>query len=206
MTALLWGLAIVAAAIGVWVVRRMLTLQREINQLKRDHYYTSSRLKQVPEEIREAVQPVRLHLAKVAEGGAVPRHMILDGRLYQDVSAKEAQQVWEREATLRPDQVMFVDVRTPKEFATRRVPGARLVPFDELETRYQGEIPYTAEKVVVYCASGERSRFACDFLSHRGYTNLYHVTEGLQGWQGPTEGEGQLSLMQIQRKATTISP
>ncbi len=202
MTAVLWGLAVLATLVGVFAIHRLIRLQRELSQLKRDQYYTSSRLRRIPEEIKEAVQPLRLHLATVAEGGVVPREMIVDGRLYQDLAASDAQRLLEQESGRESNRLVFVDVRSPKEYATRRVPGAKLVPLDELDRRY-GEVPHAAEKVIVYCAAGERSRFACDFLGQRGYTNLYHLREGLQGWQGPIEGESPISLVQIDRKVAS---
>lgn len=203
MTAMLWVVAVVAIAAALFGVGRAMRLQRELNQLKRDHYYTNSRLKRLPEEIQEAVQPLRLQLAKVAMGGTVPRDMILRGQLYHNVTAAEAQRVLEGESREQPSKVLLVDVRTPKEYAVRRMPGAKLVPFDELESRCKDEIPESAEKVFVYCMGGQRSRSACDFLSQRGYTNLYNIQDGLQGWDGPTEGEGQFNLIRIQRKEAT---
>lgn len=194
----LWALAVFSLAVALLAVRRAWKLAKEVEHLKREQYYTSSRLKRIPEEIREAVEPVRLHLAKLAAGGRVPPNMILEGRLYQDVTADEAQQVLEQEARHSTGKVLLVDVRTPREYAAKRVVGAKLVPFEELETRYKTDIPETAEKVFLYCMGGERSRSACDFLSRQGYTNLYYIREGLQGWRGPTEGDGTLNLVQIQ--------
>ncbi len=200
MTAVLWGVVILAVAVALLAARRSVTLQQDLHQLKREQYETSSRVKRIPAEIREAVQPLRLHLAKVATGGTVPRDMILEGRLYTDVTAEEAQRVLDQDAARRPDKVFLVDVRTPKEYTIRRVSGARLVPFDELETRYRDEIPEGAEKVFVYCMGGERSRSVCDFLSLKGYTNLYNIRDGLQGWRGPTEGEGHVTFIEIDRR------
>lgn len=198
MEGVLWAVALLGLAIGLVAVWRIRRVAGAINQLKRDLYYADSRMKRVSEEIREAVQPLRIHLAKVVRGGVVSPEVILGGRLYREVSAEEARRVFEQNGGAGANGVLFVDVRTPREYAVRRVPGAQLVPFEELETRYQTEIPETADRVFVYCMSGERSRFACDFLGRHGYTNLFHVRDGLRGWQGPTEGEGELSLIQIQ--------
>ena len=194
----LWALAVFSLAVALLALRRAWKLSKDMDHLKREQYYTSSRLKRIPDEIREAVEPVRVHLAKLAAGGRVPPDMILEGRLYQDVTTDEAQQVLEQEARQSTGKVLFVDVRTPQEYAAKHVVGAKLVPFEELETRYKTDIPETAEKVFLYCMGGERSRSACGFLSRRGYTNLYNIQEGLQGWRGPTEGAGTLNLVQIQ--------
>lgn len=198
MGAVLWACAVVGLAIGLLAARRAFKLAREVSQLKRDHYYVESRLKRMPEDIREAVEPLRIHLAKVAAGGSVSPELIRNGRLYREVSAEEVQRVLEEPDSRNSGKVVLVDVRTPGEFAVKRMAGAKLVPFEELEARYRTEIPDSAEKVFVYCMGGERSRSACDFLSRRGYTNLYNIRDGVQAWRGPTEGEDRPTLIQIQ--------
>ncbi len=198
MEVLLWALAILGLLLALVAMRRSSTLAEEVKKLKREHYYGDSRIKRIAEDFKEAIEPLRLHLAKLATGGSVPQEAILTGRLYMDVSAEEAQRVMEGEGREHPEKVLLVDVRTPREYAAKRVAGAKLVPFDELEKRYKTEIPETTEKVFVYCMSGERSRSACEFLGRQGYTNLYHVRDGFQGWRGPTEGEGELKFIHIQ--------
>lgn len=198
MSVFIWALAILGLLLALLAMRRSSTLAEEVKKLKREQYYADSRLKRIAEEFKEAIEPLRLHLAKLATGGYVPREAILAGRLYMDVSAEEVQRVVESEGRQYPGKVLLVDVRTPREYAAKRMAGAKLVPFDELEKRYKTEIPETAEKVFVYCMSGERSRSACEFLGRQGYSNLYHVRDGFQGWRGPTEGEGELKFIQIQ--------
>jgi rhodanese-related sulfurtransferase len=200
MEGLLWAVAVIGLAAALVATRRGSQLAEELKGLKRAQYENDSRLKRLSEEVRETVEPLRLHLAKVASGGSVPREMILNGRLYQDISADDAQKLLDQERERKAGAVLFVDVRTPREYAVRRVAGAKLVPIEELEQRYKADIPDTADKVLVYCASGERSRLACDFLSRQGYTNLCHVQGGMLSWRGPTEGDGQLNLIQIGRK------
>ena len=193
-----WWLGIMAAgaAGGAGLaIRRAARLGQELAELRREQRDVQSRLKQATEELRESVQTLRLHLAKLAEGGRVPPQMILQGTRYVTISTPEAQRLFESE----PERVVLVDVRTPREYAVKRVPGARLLPLEELEARYEKEIPEAAERVLIYCAAGDRSRLACDFLSRKGYTNLYHVRDGIQGWKGPTEGEGPTTLIQIER-------
>ena len=202
MDTILWVIAGLGLAVGLAAVRWASKLAKQVDQLKREKYYSDSRLKRVPEDVREAVEPLRHHLAKVAAGGSVSRQMILEGRLFMDVSAEEAQTAIDQEGAGRSGKVLVLDVRTPREYAVKRIPGAKLVPFEELDRRYQEEIPEATEKIFVYCMGGERSRSACDFLSRRGYTNLYNIREGLQGWRGATEGEGELRLVQIQSSRT----
>ena len=207
MGGMIWVVAIAAVVLSVAVLRRASRLAKDVDRLKREQYYTESRVKRVAEDLREMVEPLRVHLAAVAEGARVPRETILNGRLYRDLSAEEAERALEQagQEADGDDGVVLVDVRTPREYAVRHIPGARLVPFDELEARYDTDIPRTAAQVIVYCQAGERSRSACELLGRRGYTNLANMKEGLQGWRGPTEGEGHVSLIQIQshRKAAS---
>jgi rhodanese-related sulfurtransferase len=205
VTIALWIVAGVALLAGLGALRWAGRLSASIDQLKRDKYYIDSRLKRIPEEIREAVEPLRHHVAAIADGGSVPRDLILQGRLFVDISAEEARAVIQQDATGSSGKVLLIDVRTPREYAVRRIPGAKLVPFEELDTRYRTEIPADAEKIFVYCMGGERSRSACDFLSRRGYPNLYNIREGLQGWQGNVEGEGEMRLVQIEPVRTNAN-
>jgi rhodanese-related sulfurtransferase len=78
-----------------------------------------------------------------------------------------------------------VDVRTAQETARGIVPGALLIPVQLLEERWK-EIPKDGRKTLVYCAGGERSAAACEFLSHKGYENLYNLVGGFLAWSGPT--------------------
>jgi rhodanese-related sulfurtransferase len=199
---MLWIVAGVALLAGLGALRWASRLSASIDQLKRDKYYVDSRLKRVPEDIREAVEPLRHHVAAIVAGGSVPRDLILQGRLFMDVSAEEARAVIQQDGADSSGKVLLLDVRTPREYAVRHIPGAKLVPFEELDTRYQTEIPAEAEKIFVYCMGGERSRSACDFLSRHGYPNLYNIREGLQGWQGSLEGEGEMRLVQIEPRRT----
>ena len=62
---------------------------------------------------------------------------------------------------------LVLDVRTPEEFAAGHVPGAVLIPHDQLATRI-GELGAPRE-VVVYCRSGRRSGLAEAVLEQRGF-------------------------------------
>ena len=197
MNELGWLFALLGLAVGAWSLRRCATLAKDLKQLKRDQYYTETRVKRVPEEIREAVQPLRWQVANMVEGKPVARDSIVNGRLYVDISAEDSQRILEGDHGVS-ETIVVIDVRTPKEHAAKRLPGARLVPFEELDARYRNDIPDTADKVLVYCAGGDRSRLACDFLARQGYTNVYNVREGLQGWRGRTEGEGEMTFIKME--------
>ena len=192
-------IAIVIALVSLWYAQR---LGRQVKHLKRKEYYVEQKLNGITKQISEAVDPLRLQLAAIAAGYSVPGQLIRTGRLYENVSAEEAEQIIAQIQKTDVDHVMILDVRTPREFALKHIPGAKLIPVEELEMRYHTEIPITTEKVLVYCDMGDRSRLACDYLSRQGYMNLYNILDGLQKWKGPTAGEPSVSLIQIQSKSS----
>jgi len=92
---------------------------------------------------------------------------------YKDIPPQEAQKLLEQD-------VLFVDVREPEEFAQVRIQGAQLIPLSEFAGRYR-EIP-TTRPVVLYCRSGNRSAQAAGWLATKGYTNLLNLEGGILSW------------------------
>lgn len=74
---------------------------------------------------------------------------------------------------------VLVDVRQPDEYASVRVPGARLIPLDELGNRTE-EIP-REQRVYVICALGGRSLAAAKALHGAGW-DAVSVAGGTNGW------------------------
>lgn len=70
------------------------------------------------------------------------------------------------EITARDDAPLLLDVRTPEEFAQGHLPGAVLIPHDQLAARLD-EIDRD-RWVLVYCRSGNRTRTAQDILEDAG--------------------------------------
>lgn len=73
----------------------------------------------------------------------------------------------------------LIDVRTPEEYAQARVPGARLIPLDQLEGRVD-EVPKDG-RVYVICALGGRSMAAATALNAAGWDTV-SVAGGTNGW------------------------
>ena len=70
------------------------------------------------------------------------------------------------EITARDDAPILLDVRTPEEFAQGHLPGAVLIPHDQLAARLD-EIDRD-RWVLVYCRSGKRASTAQDILEEAG--------------------------------------
>jgi rhodanese-related sulfurtransferase len=77
----------------------------------------------------------------------------------------------------------LLDVRTPGEFAAVHVPGAKLIPLDDLDPAdFRGQRGAGAQPVYVLCQSGVRARKAIDKLERAGVRGCVLVEGGTQVW------------------------
>lgn len=79
------------------------------------------------------------------------------------------------------EKPVLLDVRTREEYAQSHIPGAVLLPLDQIGTEPPTLLPDQAAPVLVYCRSGRRSREAANQLAAMGYTAIYDLG-GIQGW------------------------
>ena len=80
--------------------------------------------------------------------------------------------------------IVLVDVRESEEWDRGHLPGAVHVPRSYLESRIEGAAPDRDARVVLYCASGQRSALAAHTLSELlGYANVASMTGGITLWK-----------------------
>ena len=80
--------------------------------------------------------------------------------------------------------VVLVDVRESGEWDTGHIPGAKHVPRGYLESRIEGAVPDRSQRVVLYCASGQRSALAAHTLRDLlGYEHVESMTGGITLWK-----------------------
>jgi rhodanese-related sulfurtransferase len=79
--------------------------------------------------------------------------------------------------------IVLLDVRTPQEFLseTGHLPGAMLIPVQELQGRLMELSPYRGKTIVAYCRSGHRSSQASDMLHAEGFAVL-NLSGGIRLW------------------------
>ena len=79
---------------------------------------------------------------------------------------------------------VIVDVREQTEFEESHIPGAVHVPRGHLESRIEGAAGDKDQRVVLYCASGNRSALAAKTLQEElGYRNVESMTGGITLWK-----------------------
>src|ERR687895_2756443 len=81
--------------------------------------------------------------------------------------------------------VVLVDVRESTEWDAGHIPGAKHVPRGYLESRIEGAIgAERSQRVVLYCASGQRSALAAHTLKEQlGYEDVASMTGGITLWK-----------------------
>jgi sulfur-carrier protein adenylyltransferase/sulfurtransferase len=80
--------------------------------------------------------------------------------------------------------VVLVDVRESEEWDAGHIPGAKHVPRGYLESRIEGAVADRDQRVVVYCASGQRSALAANTLREQlGYENVASMNGGITLWK-----------------------
>ena len=77
--------------------------------------------------------------------------------------------------------LQLVDVRTPGEYAAGHLPGAKLIPLQEIDHRL-AEIDRT-RPVLLYCHTGHRSARALEILRDEGFPDAKHLAGGINAWK-----------------------
>lgn len=98
---------------------------------------------------------------------------VAEATLPQEVTVQDAYSFYNEDGYI-------LDVRTPEEWVAGHVPGATLIPLDELSNRLN-EVPDDVE-VYVICRSGNRSAVARDLLMDNGFTMVTSVGGGFNQW------------------------
>ena len=97
---------------------------------------------------------------------------------YRQITMAEAVEILETESGH-----ILLDVRTPEEFASGHIPGAVNIPNESIGTQQIPELPDKAQRILVYCRSGNRSKQASEKLAALGYTNVIEFG-GINSWPG----------------------
>lgn len=87
----------------------------------------------------------------------------------------------------KSDNPVLLDVRTPEEFATGRIPGAINIDITRGDFESIVDTFDDSKTYFVYCRAGNRSIAACSILGSKGFRS-YNLVGGLKKWRGALEG------------------
>ena len=70
------------------------------------------------------------------------------------------------------DTVVLLDVRSPEEYASGYLQGARNIPHDQIGAEIAAVVPDKSAQIILYCRSGRRANTAQETLRAMGYANV----------------------------------
>ena len=83
------------------------------------------------------------------------------------------------------ENAVILDVRTPEEFETSRIPNSKNIDFynppnfmQEIEKLNKHNSYY------VYCRTGVRSANSCQLMNELGFDKVYNLIGGIVEWKG----------------------
>lgn len=76
----------------------------------------------------------------------------------------------------------LIDVREDNEWPTGHIPTAIHLSKGIIERDIEKTIPDTQTPIIVYCSGGFRCALVADTLQNMGYSQVYSLRSGLQGW------------------------
>ena len=87
--------------------------------------------------------------------------------VYMNITAQEAKEIMDTQTGY-----VILDTRTQEEFEEGHIPGAILIPYDEVMEKAEEILTDKDQLILVYCRSGRRSKIASEELVKLGYTNV----------------------------------
>lgn len=101
-----------------------------------------------------------------------------DGPARVDVSLQDAYAAWQSD-----DPPLFLDVRTDAEYRQAHIDGSVHIPHTEVAQRIDEIRATGAERIIVYCERGGRSRVAEDALAAAGGFEVEHMAGDMRAWR-----------------------
>tara|TARA_X000000368_G_scaffold398285_1_gene368199 strand:- start:596 stop:904 length:309 start_codon:yes stop_codon:yes gene_type:complete len=97
-----------------------------------------------------------------------------------------AQDKWKNSLENGSDSIIL-DVRTPEEFETSRIPNSVNIDFYNPEI-FMKEISKLdkLKSYYVYCRTGVRSANSCHLMNDLGFAKTYNLIGGIVDWKGET--------------------
>jgi sulfur-carrier protein adenylyltransferase/sulfurtransferase len=102
----------------------------------------------------------------------------------EQIEEVDPKDVHELQQNRNGNGAVIVDVREQHEFEAAHLPGAVHVPRGYLESRIEGAVSDRSKRVVLYCATGQRSALAAHTLKELlGYEDVASMRGGITLWK-----------------------
>ena len=95
-----------------------------------------------------------------------------------EISVQETHQLLQKK-----EPIVLLDIREKEEIALGYIEGTAFLPQGLLSEKVENLLPDKNIPVVVYCAGGIRSLAAAKLMKERGYTHVFSMAKGINGWR-----------------------
>lgn len=95
-----------------------------------------------------------------------------------EVSVEEAHQLIEKK-----DSIVLLDIREKEEIALGYIKGTLFLLQAQIDEKVETLLPDKEAPVVVYCAGGIRSLAAAKRMREKGYSQVFSMAKGINGWK-----------------------
>ena len=86
---------------------------------------------------------------------------------YTNITAQQAKEIMDTQTGY-----VILDVRPQSEYDEGHIPGAIVIPHDQVKEKAEDILLDKDQLILVYCRSGRRSKLAAEDLVDLGYTNI----------------------------------
>jgi len=113
--------------------------------------------------------------------GTMPTYRELLAQLRTEIDEVDATRA--RELLTGDDPPLLIDIREFDEWAEGKIPGAKLIPRGNLESRIESAAPDKTRPIILYCSQGNRTVFGAKSLGELGYTDVVSMAGGYTDWK-----------------------
>lgn len=125
-------------------------------------------------------------------GNFAKQETLPSGAPSEETAAEGYHRITAQQAKQRMDSgepYILLDVRSQVEHNLKYIAGDLLIPHREIEEKAPELLPDKNKTILVYCASGVRSKTAAETLLRLGYTDVYDFGAITDWPYGVVEGE-----------------
>lgn len=102
--------------------------------------------------------------------------------LYLKMTKGNSVSINEARMLIETKTVDVIDVRTPIEFESGHIEGAKLIDVNNKDFGSKVSKLDRDKSYLVYCKSGMRSAVACRMMKRMGFTKAYNMRGGYSAW------------------------
>lgn len=77
----------------------------------------------------------------------------------------------------------IIDIRSQQEYKAGHLLNAIHIPYDSLEKQLSRIDKLKSQQVIVVCGDGKLARTAAAFLRKSGFTQVFSLDGGMEGWK-----------------------